>query len=253
MRIHSFSLRFAFLLAAAVLLPLPVALAQMPGSPSGVSAALLQLFGANTNFTAKATMEVQGRNQKVLLKGPMDVAMRDGNFRMDLDSSQLAGSDVPPGSAMLKQMGMEKLTSIIRSDKREVHVVLPMLEAVLSTPFSKEEIEALAKPPKVTETELGKEVLDGVAVVKKQVTSTFGGEERVATLWQAPSLKDFPLRIETTEGANTLILKFSDVKFAKPSAALFEAPKGYTTYKNLEELTTGAMEKLMRSGGAPGR
>ena len=228
--------------------PLSAALAQMPGSPSGVSAALIQLFGANTNFTAKAKMEVLGKDKHVTISGPMDVAMLNGNFRMDLDGSQLTGSEVPPGTAMLKQMGMEKLTSIIRTDKREVHVLLPMLEAVLTTPFSKEETDALVNPPKVTETELGKETLDGVAVVKKQLSSTFGAEKREATLWLAPTLKDFPLRIETTEGNNTLILKFSDVKLGKPAAALFNVPKGYTLYSSIEDMTQGAMKKMMGGG-----
>jgi hypothetical protein len=241
-------------LATIALLPLPSALAQMPGSPSGVSSALIQLFGANTNFTAKAKMEVLGREKKLLLSGPMDVAMRDGSFRMELDLSQAGGSDAPAGSAMLKQMGMEKLTSIIRMDKREVHVVLPILEGVLTTPFSKEEVQALANPPKVTEKELGKETLGGVAVVKKQLSTTIGTEQRVATVWVAPSLSGFPLQIETTEGANTLVLKFSDVKLTKPAAALFETPKGYTLYKSVEEMTQGAMEKMLKSGGAtPGR
>jgi hypothetical protein len=235
-------------LAASVLLPFAAAQAQMPGSPSGVSAALLQLFGANTNFTAKARMEVRDKNKDISLAGPMEVAMLNGNFRMELDSTQLTGNQVPPGSAALKQMGMEKLTSIIRSDKREVVVVLPMLEAVLATPFSKEETDALLHPPKVTEKELGKETLDGVAVVKKQLSSTVGTEVRVATLWVAPTLKDFPLQIETSEGNNTLLLKFSDVKLGKPSGALFEVPKGYTKYTSPEEMMQGAMKKMMGGG-----
>lgn len=242
------STRLAAALIVAALLPLAAVRAQMPGSPSGVSAALIQLFGANTNFTAKAKMEVRDKNKEISLAGPMDVAMLNGNFRMELDSSQLTGNQVPPGSAALKQMGMEKLTSIIRADKREVHVILPMLEAVLSTPFSKEETESLLHPPKVTEKELGKETLDGVAVVKKQLSSQVGTETRVATLWVAPTLKDFPLQIETSEGNNTLLLRFSDVKLNKPAAVLFEVPKGYTKYANPEEMMQGAMKKMMGGG-----
>lgn len=236
------------LLVAAVLCPLPAAFAQLPGSPSGVSAALIQLFGANTNFTAKAKMDVLDKEKRITLSGPMEVAMLNGNFRMELDGTQLTGSDVPPGAAMLKQMGMEKLISVIRTDKREIHVLLPMLEAVLSTPFSKEEADAVLRPPKVTEKVLGKETLDGVAVVKKQLSSTLGTERRDATLWTAPTLKDFPLQIETTEGGKTLVLRFSDVKLGKPSAALFEVPKGYTKYSDPEEMMQGAMKKMMGSG-----
>jgi len=236
-------------LAAVVLLPLAAAQAQMPGSPGGVSAALIQLFGANTNFTAKAKMEVFGKDKQVTLSGPLEAAMLNGNFRMELDISQLTGTEVPAGSALFKQMGMDKLTSIIRADKREVHVILPALEAVLTTSFSKEEIAALVNPPKVTTKELGKETLAGVAVVKKQLTSTFGTEKREATLWVAPTLKDFPLQIETAEGNNTLILKFSDVKLSKPAAALFEVPKGYTLYANPEDMMQGAMKKMMGGTG----
>lgn len=243
--------RFPSLLAAvaaAALLPLTTARAQVPGAASGVSAALIQLFGANTNFTAKAKMQVLGKDKALSLGGPVEASMLNGNFRMDLDITQLTGSDAPAGSAMFKQMGMDRLTSIIRADKREVHVVLPALEAVLTTPFSKDEIEALQRPPKVTIKELGKETLDGVAVVKQTRTFTLNGESRSATLWVAPTLKDFPLQLEYPEAGSTLVLKFSDVKLSKPAATLFEVPKGYTLYGSPEEMMQGAMKKMM--GGA---
>ena len=233
--------RVAALVLSAICLSCIPAFAQMPGA--GVSAALLQLFGANTNFTAKATMEVRDQSNQVLLKGPMDAAMLNGSFRMELDISKLGGSQVAALSAVLKMAGMERLTTVIRVDKRETILFSPTLQAVVKTPFSDEEVAAITHPPKATLKELGKENLEGVAVIKQQFTSTTGKEKLEATLWLATALKDFPLQIEVPQGPSTLLLKFADVKLTKPPAGLFEAPKGYTVCADLDELMQSGMKK----------
>ena len=241
-----------FVLAAAGGLVGGSAQAQMPGgSPAGINAALAQLFGKNNSFTAQAAMRVLGPDQKELASGPLEFAMLNGNVRVDVDIAKLKSDQIPAAAAAsLKQMGMERIASVFRADKKAMYLIYPSVEAAVDTPLSKEDTASLASPPKLTFTELGKEVLDGVAVTKNKVAYTDAkGASHTAFTWTAASLKGFPLQLQTEENGNVLILRFSNVKLSKPEAKLFDIPSGYTKYADMQAMTMGIMKKMMNGGG----
>ena len=241
-----------FVLAAAGGLIGASAWAQMPGgSPAGINAALAQLFGKNNSFTAQAAMQVIGQDKKEMASGPLGFAMLNGSVRVDVDIAKLKSDQIPAAAAAsLKQMGMERIASVFRADKKAMYLIYPSLEVSVDSPLSKEDAESLANPPKFTTTVLGKEVLDGVAVVKNKVSFTDAkGANHDAFTWTAPSLKGFPLQVQTEEKGNVLILRFSDVKLTKPEAKLFDIPAGYTKYADMQAMTMGVMKKMMDSGG----
>jgi hypothetical protein len=224
------------------------ALAQMPGgSPGGVNAALTQLFGKNNTFTAKAQMRALDKDKAELVSGPLDFAMLAGNVRVDVDISQLKSKQMPAETlASLKQYGMEKIASVFRADKKVMYLIYPALQICLDSPLPKEESDSIAHPPKFTTTELGRETLDGVAVVKNKIGYTDAkGEEHNAYTWNAPSLKGFPLQIQTDEKGNTLILRLSDVKLSKPDAKLFELPAGYEKFADMQAMMQAVMKKML--------
>ena len=238
-------------LAAAGLWFGSTALAQMPGgSPGGVNAALTQLFGKNNSFTAKAQMQALDKDKVEIASGPLDFAMRDGNVRVDVDISQLKSKQMPAEAlASLKQLGMEKIASVFRADTKVMYLIYPALQICLDSPLPKEESESIAHPPKFTTTELGKETLDGVAVMKTKVGyADAKGEVHNAYTWNAPSLKGFPLQIQTEEKGNTLILRLSDVKLSKPEAKLFELPAGYEKYADMQAMMQAVMKKMLGGG-----
>jgi hypothetical protein len=227
------------------------ALAQMPGgSPGGVNAALTQLFGKHNTFTAKAQMQALDKDKAEIASGPLDFAMLDGNVRVDVDISQLKSKQMPAEAlASLKQLGMEKIASVFRADKKVMYLIYPSLKICLDSPLPKEESDSIAHPPKFTTTEIGKETLDGVAVVKNKIGyADAKGEEHNAYTWNAPSLKGFPLQIQTEEKGNTLILRLSDVKLSKPDAKLFDLPAGYEKYADMQAMMQAVMKKMMGAG-----
>src|SRR5438105_5007866 len=66
--------------------------AQLPGGDgSGLSAALMKLFGDVTNFTARADVQVLDASQVERLRTPMNFAAADGKLRAEIDMVQMRG------------------------------------------------------------------------------------------------------------------------------------------------------------------
>jgi hypothetical protein len=222
--------------------------AQMPGmgAPAGMGTALAKLFGDVTAFTAKAEMQVLDSGQKEVMSAPMDFALLDGKIRFAMDVAQVKSSSMPPGAAeQVKALGMARIVSVIRPDKKLAYVIYPDMKSVLTVPTPKEEADAAAKPPKITKTPLGKETLDGHACTKnKVVISDDKGKSVEATTWNAADLKDFPIQIQTEEKANTSLIHFKQIEFNKPDAKQFDAPADYTVYNDQNDLMAAVMKKM---------
>lgn len=227
--------------------------AQMPGagSPAGMSAAMVKLFGDVKAFSAKAEVQVLDGSQKEMARMPMDFALLDGSIRVEMDMTQVKNNTMPPGAAaQLKQMGMAQIISVVRPDKKLIYVIYPEQKILLSMAMPKEEAEAAQKTPKIQKTSLGKETLDGHDCTKfKVLISDEQGNSVQATTWNAADLKDFPLQIQTQEKEATSIVRFKQVQFVKPDLKQFEPPAGYTQYTNQWELQQAVMKKMMAEGG----
>jgi hypothetical protein len=250
MKTISYALRHGLSLCV-LLLPAFGGHAQMPGmgAPAGMSVALARLFGDVTAFSAKAEMRVLDSSQKELVSTPMDFALLDGKIRFQMDIAQARSSSMPPGAAeQVKQLGMSRIISVIRPDKKVVYVIYPDMKSLLTMATPKEEAEAAAKTPKITKTPLGKETLDGHACTKnKVVISDDKGKSVEATTWNAADLKDFPIQIQTQEKESTSIIHFQQVEFTKPEAKQFDAPTGYTEYTDQNDLMQAVMKKMMEA------
>ncbi|MBC8001795.1 MAG: hypothetical protein H7X97_04325 [Opitutaceae bacterium] len=99
------------------------------------------------------------------------------------------------------------------------------------------------KEPKIEKTEIGKETVDGRATVKNKVVITDGaGKATEMTVWNAPDLKDFPVKIEMVERGNQITIVYKDIKSGKPEAKLFEAPADFKKYGSPQELMMEAMK-----------
>ena len=94
-----------------------------------------------------------------------------------------------------------------------------------------------------------KETVGGHASEKTKVTVTGEkGEKHDAVVWYATDLKEFPVQMQMTQDKSTVTMLYRDVQLAKPDAALFEAPNGYTRHTSIEQLMQSAMARIM--GGA---
>lgn len=220
--------------------------ANTPGT--GFDAALMQLFGDHKNFVADVELRVTDgqKSDKVVL--PMRFAARDGQFRTEVDLTQMRGSQAQPDQmTMVKQMGMDRIVSITRTDAGLMHLVFPSARATVRLEMSAEDRKALSQPPKLERTPLGEEAIEGRPCQKEQVTITLAnGRKTDVTVWSARDLKGFPVQIQTTERGDTVTFRYRNVRFTDPGADLFQPPNGYTTYPSMEAFTAGLMQKMMK-------
>jgi hypothetical protein len=221
--------------------------AQMPGSGSpGVGAALTKLFGDVTAFTAKAQVRVLDKDQQETVSGPMDFALLDNKMRVEIDMTRMKNKGMTDEmSASVKEMGLSRVISIIRPDKKLIYVIYPDQKSWTSMPLPKAEADAAEKQTKLNKTALGKETIDGHPCVKnKVIVSDDAGQILEATTWNASDLKDFPVQIQTKEQENTSVVLYKQVQLAKPDAKQFEPPADYTKYNDVMELMQGLMKKV---------
>lgn len=220
-----------------------LASAQMPGG--NANSAFLKLFGDSPTFSAKATVQVFS-NRTEIRRMPMDFTALDGKLRIDVDRGQMKGLEIAASAiAMNKKLGIDRVSSVVRLDRRTSYMLFPGVQGCVTMPLTDE--DANPRGEKLVRSALGRETIDGHACVKNRsvVKNQKGVTLLQATTWNAKDLQDFPLQIETTENGKSSIMRFAQVSFARPDANLFELPAGYKQYPSSDDLIAAAM---MRAG-----
>lgn len=229
--------------------------AQLGGPPSlGLDFGLLsKLFGDATAFSAKVELQVFDKDQKEKMSAPLDFAMLDNKVRVEMDTTRMKNKDMPDGAAvMLKQFGLDRVTSLVRPDKKTIYLIIPSQQSLVNMPMPQADVDAFQSKPKIEKAVLGKETLDGHPCVKNKVVITDDkGEKRESTVWYATDLKNFPVQILTKEKDDTVILRFRQVQLAKPAAKQFDVPTGYQEYNDVQAMMQGVALKLMSGAAAP--
>jgi len=232
------------------------------GPPGGTSAppsprlggGMAKLFGDNSAFSASMVMRGKGTSPDESITLPGNVAFAEGKSKFAMDLTQMKGGAMPPEAAeQMKAMGMDKMTMITRPDKKTAYVVYPGMSAYVEMPVRDQES---LKPPsdfKMETTELGKDTVDGHACVKtKAVVTDDKGNKHEYTVWNASGLKNFPIKIETTQEGRNVTLSFKDVKLSKPEASQFEPPPDFKSYTSMQAMMQDVMMKRMGGGmGSP--
>lgn len=226
------------------------AFAQVPGNDTAALYMMVKLFGNNTAFASKAEMHVlDNKTKKETDTMPMNFALLDGRWRMDIDVNQIKSSEMPQDLLpSLKQMGMDQMTVIMRPDQKIILSCYPRMKSYVETPMTSKEEATAAKAYKIDKTRLGKETIDGHPCEKNKVVLTDSsdkkGEKYVATVWNATDLKDFPVQMQIVDQGSTVLMKFKDVKLGNPGATRFEAPAGMTKYTDPTKLLQEATAKM---------
>lgn len=220
-----------------------------PGVMGGPSfgGSIVRLFGGNSAFSADLEIQVTAGG-KQMLSMPAKLAFDGGKSRFDTDMTAAKGGQMSPAVAEhLKAMGMTRTVTISRPDTKATYQIFPDLTAYTQTMLQDPESAKPDSAFKVETTEVGKETVAGHPCVKNKVVVTDDeGRKFEAMTWNATDLKKFPIKIEITEpGAHTTTMLFTNVKLAKPDAALFEPPVDYKKYENLGLLMQQEMMKRM--------
>ena len=238
-----------------VLLPgmlcLNLAAFAQPGAPGGphFSGAMDKMFGENQAFSA--SLEVQmatGPGGATTMPGKL--TFDSGKSRFDIDMTQAKGGQMSPdAAAQMKAMGMDHMMMIGRPDKKTAYIVFPGMQSYVVNPLSDSETTTAPADFKVETTELGKETVDGHPCVKnKAIVTDKDGTPHESTVWNATDLKDFPVKIQTTDQGNEMTMLFKDITISKPDASLFEPPSGYAKYDSMSAMMQAVILKQMGGG-----
>jgi hypothetical protein len=210
-----------------------VAQVSAPGSPTGINAAFLKLFGAVTSFTAKVETQMFDPSQKEIVRMPMDFAALDSQVRLEINLAQAQSQEFTASTlAGLKQAGMDRVVSVFRPDKKVTYIIYPGVQSYMILPLAKGDAEALEHGFTLKKSALGKETIDSHPCVKNKVTvSNDKGPVLEAVTWNAADLKDFPLQIQMNQKDNKVLMRFSQVRLVKPDAKQFDLPPNYGQMK----------------------
>jgi Domain of unknown function (DUF4412) len=216
-----------------------------------LSGSTAKLFGENNAFTA--TMEMQAGSAQGPVVVPGKLAYLEGKSRFEMDTTEAKSSAIPPGAAaQMKAMGMDKIIVISRPDKKVTYMIYPGLKAYVEMPLQDADSEKSDSDFKMESTEIGKESLVGHECVKNKVVVTDkDGSKHEKTVWNAPDLNKFPVKIEQTEGGNLSTMTFKDVKLSKPDAKQFDPPTDFKKYDNIMALMQEEVMKRAAGAGAP--
>ncbi|MBM3846263.1 MAG: hypothetical protein FJ405_08260 [Verrucomicrobia bacterium] len=223
-----------------------VALAQLPGGANSFNPALLQLFDGHKAFSARAELRVLDPQRRETIRTSIQMAYLNGKVRAEVSLSSITSQRMSTDALdLFKQAGMDPVVSVLLPDRKVSIVSFPTVKVFAEEPMGPEEAAEFGTRFSVTKTLLGKEVVAGESCDKSSIsiTSTKGASLK-GTIWAAPALKGFPLRIQLPEGENLMEMTFTDVKLTAPGAESFEAPKGFRRYEGMDKLIADRMQSL---------
>jgi hypothetical protein len=226
--------------------------AQVPGGDTTVLYTMVKLYTNHPAFSARAEMRVLDKNKKVTDLMPMNFALLDGRWRMDIDVSQIHSAEMPAQLLpSLKLMGMDQMNIIMRPDEKIILSCYPRMKTYVETPLTLQEEAAVNRHFRIEKTKLGRETLDGHPCEKEKLVLTDTGKKAQrfeATVWNATDMKSFPVQVEIPEDDSTVIMKFKDIKLGNPGASQFTAPAGLTKYTDAAKLLQDASAKISGAG-----
>ena len=220
---------------------------ESPGGPQ-FDGALTKVFGDNTAFTATLESQITPKSgDPVTLPGK--IAFNAGKARFEMNLSDARGLQIPAAAAgQMKAMGLDQITTISLPENKFVYLIYPGLQSYVENPLP-DGLTGTNQNFKVTTTELGKATVDGHPCVENKVlVSDDKGTTNEFTVWNATDLKKFPVKIITTKQEIEITMSFKDVTLAKPAAASFIPPAGYTRYDTMQALMQAEMIKKMGGG-----
>lgn len=250
--------KYSSILASAILcLGLLPAYSQPGGPPGGggpqLGGPISKLFGDNQNFSAAMEMNVTDKDGKHISM-PGKISYATGKSRFELNLTDIKGGNMPPNAAaQMKSMGLDEMVTIALPDTKTVYLIYPGLQSYVEMPMPKADGAPTNSEYKMEASEIGKETIEGHPCVKNKVIVTGkDGVKHESTVWNATDLKQFPVKIQTADNGDDVIMLFKNVSLTKPAAATFEAPSGYTKYDNVQTLMQQQIMKRMGGGAGAG-
>jgi hypothetical protein len=216
------------------------------GQCQTVFAELAKILGSEFSFSAEGNFTVKRVSQPDPVKFAMSIKCLDGNLRGEIDfrtvpPEQARAAGIPPG---LDRLGLDRVIVLAFPEKKQVFLLCPGLRAYCEAPSGA--ITAAGAAARTYRSDLGKETIDGHPCLKKSVTVTganFQGAKAIR--WEATDMKGFPIKSEVRSGADTILVKFANVKLQRSGSSLFMIPAGYERYETFQDLAVAAAQQAV--------
>ena len=202
------------------------------GPPKESAAERAAIFGDHTTFSAVARMP----EKDVAASAPRTRELRyyfaGGKLRLEEDAAK--NSQFSPEVIQERRLkGTDRYVWIVDPARQTKMLLFPALSGYVELGAPEQGASA---EPKIEKLKIGEEKVDGHPCARYRIVATEqGGQIEIAT-WEATDVRRFPVQVQIPHGDVTITVKFTDVKFVKPPASLFEVPAGYRRYKTVEEL-----------------
>src|SRR5262245_21490743 len=116
-----------------LLLAAPACYAQLPGG--SLNAALTRLFGPAAAFTANADVQVLDKAQQEAVRMPMKFSVLGEKIRVDTDMTRMKNRELlPEVVAEMKREGLDRVSSVIRPDKKAMYIIYPGARSYVEEP-----------------------------------------------------------------------------------------------------------------------
>lgn len=153
------------------------------------------------------------------------------------------------GVPMMQNLGLARMATLVQPNQRSMTVLFP--DVKYYTRIAMAEADLPRPDVRIEKRSAGRDTINGQACVRQRVTMTSpDGVKTEATVWEAPRLGNFPLRIEVKPDEGSMRMTFRDVKLAEPEGDLFEVPKDYQGFNSIGALMQAATQRAFRPAGS---
>jgi hypothetical protein len=221
----------------------------LPGQ-AGLPPILAKIFGESAAFSAKAQVRLTGKTPAESMQVPMDFFFSRGNMRAEINMAEVKSDALPEEMVLsLKQIGMDRMVTILRPGNHPAWVLYPHLKASLEIPPPNEPTPDRPGKESVRETKLGQETVSGQSCDKCRFVYRDGlSRAHEAVVWRSRDAKRFPLQIQMTHADTILVVNYTNVQHGDLSPDKFTLPPGYKKYDTMETIMREALKNLF--GGA---
>ena len=204
--------------------------------------AILRLFGKSA-FTSTAEVSIKGAQD---ISMDVDFAVLNGRTATSLDLGSMRSELIPAAAmAQMKAAGLDKVVSITGEETAAMILVYPNAKSYVEfTPPGA--VAPNKSEAKVDISDIGSEKINGQDCTKQKVVITDAkGTSSEVLAWV--NSKKQPVQLQTTLEGTTVTMLFKKVDDAKPAAALFEPPAGFTKYESPQALMMARMMEAMKA------
>ena len=222
---------------------------QNPGiATAGMSPVLALLFKDFEAFSATAEVTLSGPTAAESMTMTMHLHYLNGGMRTELDMSDVRGPTVDESMAYtLKQIGMNRVITILQPDDRQNVVLYPSRKAYVSLPESSDQEKARARSAQTRKTKQGQEIILGMTCTKSRISFVENPEQDLTVLvWEANRLRNFPVQIEMNQAGGAMTVRYRDVVFEAPAKDQFEIPTGYRKHPGVQSILEEATQELLK-------